>query len=68
MHTAVWQRGHTISTLPSDYHLPKVEVHDFTQSTEAIGVMKSMIQACDKLKTFQLILEKSGDHFLRFFI
>jgi hypothetical protein len=61
-HTMVWQRGHTIPTLPSDYHLPKVEVLDFKQNTEATGLINSMIQTCDKLKTFQLILEKIGDH------
>jgi hypothetical protein len=53
-HITVWKRGHTVSPLPSDYHLPKVEILDFTQSTEAIGVINSMIQACDNYQSFRI--------------
>jgi hypothetical protein len=53
-HITVWKRGLTVSPLPSDYHLPKVEVLDFTQSTEAIGVINSMIQACDNYQSFRI--------------
>jgi hypothetical protein len=61
-HTTVCQRIHTPPAPPSDYHLHKVEILEFKQVTEATGVINSMIQACNKLKTFQLILEKIGDH------
>jgi hypothetical protein len=61
-HTTIWQRIHRPPALLSDYYLLKVEILEFKQVTEAIGVINSMIQACDKLKTFQMILEKSGNY------